>query len=121
MNVRQIAVAVIVLSVWTLAEAGEEKAQVAGELKEYYASGKAPKWRGALRRLSSDDPAQSAQAASYLTALLDQALEDELSGVAPWRATPFWGSSGENPARELRRYIAEDLARTKPAPAAVPV
>ena len=121
MNLRQIAVAVVVLSVWTPTEAAEEDGQVARELAQYYDSGKAPGWKGALGRLSSDDPGQSAQAASYLTDLLEQALKDELSGSAPWRATPYWGSFGENPARELRRSIAEALVRAKPASAAIPV
>jgi hypothetical protein len=67
---------------------------VAAELAAFYADhNKEPHWRGV--------------APERLVALLDQAQKDELSGNAPWQATPFWGESAENPARELRRRIAE--------------
>jgi hypothetical protein len=67
---------------------------VAAELAAFYADHKKePHWRGA--------------APERLVALLDQAQADELSGNAPWQATPYWGESAENPARELRRRIAE--------------
>jgi hypothetical protein len=95
---------------------------VAEELMAYYAdSHHQPAWEDAIKRLASDDAAQRTGAAAYLHDLLDQALRDELSGTARWRATPYWGSSGENPARELRKWIANALAKGPATAAAVPV
>src|SRR5262249_32214051 len=45
----------------------------------------------------------------------------EKSGEAPWQATPFFGEGGQNPARELRKWIAIDLGKSEPLPAALPV
>jgi hypothetical protein len=86
------------------------------QLRAYYENGgKEPPWKAALKRLSGKASAKRTKAALYLRALLDQALKDELSGAAPWQATPFWGSSGENPARNLRVAIAEALAKAPPS------
>lgn len=94
---------------------GKEPALVpsnaADDLKRYYADSKSePPWKDAISALSSSDAKRASEAASYLRALLKQALQDEASGTAPWRATPFWGSSGENPARILRERILSTLA-----------
>src|SRR5260370_1255937 len=53
--------------------------------------------------------------------LLDQALKDELAGVAPWQASPFWGVGGTNPARGLRERMAAALGESPPTLAALPV
>jgi hypothetical protein len=96
--------------------------EVAEELRGYYRDGKTePPWRAAVGNLASTDGPQRHAAATYLRDLLDQALKDELAGAAPWRATPFWGSSGQNPARELRKSIAAALAKAPAAPAALTV
>jgi hypothetical protein len=96
--------------------------EVVQELKTYYQDReKAPAWQDAIKRLSSDDGGQQATAAAYLRDLLDQSLEDELSGTVRWHATPFWGGPAENPARQLRQYVADALAKAPAAPAAVPV
>src|SRR6266404_2404459 len=87
---------------------------LASELQAYYEKGTQPGWAGAIKKLTAENADQRAGAARYLVALLDQAQKDELSGKAPWRATPFWGSSGENPARNLRKEISDTLA-TAPA------
>ncbi len=94
-----------------------ETAVVAKELQEYYDKGKDPSWIDAIKNLAADKADQRTVAADYLVALLTQAQIDELFGKAPWRATPFWGSRGENPARNLRQNIAEELAKA-PASAA---
>jgi hypothetical protein len=95
---------------------------VAKELKTYYEDGKkVPAYEAALKKLAADDASQRKASAAWLRALLAQALKDEKSGAAPWRATPYWGSSGENPARNLRRDIARALAEAQPLPGAVPV
>jgi hypothetical protein len=94
---------------------------VSAELKRFYEEGKAPDWKGDLARLSDADPAKRKAAAAHLRAVLDRAYADELSGAAPWRATPFWGSSGENPARNLRTQIAGEIAKAKLSAEALPV
>jgi hypothetical protein len=94
---------------------------VVNELQAYYDSGKAPPWSAAIQNLVADKPTQRAAAADYLIALLNQAQADELSGKSPWRATPFWGSSGENPARNLREHIANKLAEAPASPATLAV
>jgi hypothetical protein len=59
--------------------------------------------------------------------LAQRTLDDETSGKAPWHTTPFWGSEGENPARELRARMARLVAEITPeqaaaaSPAVVPV
>jgi hypothetical protein len=103
-------------------EAPAAATQAAKDLRAYYADDKQePAWKAAVRRLSAVDPAECAQAASYLRDLLDQALKDEQAGIAPWLASPFWGNGGTNPARGLRERVAAALAATLPAPGAVPV
>ena len=83
------------------------------ELKLYYEKGPAPAWSAAIKNLTANNEEQRDSAAKYLVSLLQQAQTDELSGKAPWRATPYWGSNGENPARELRQQIAGELAKAK--------
>lgn len=119
-------VGIAVLSGRTVAEQAGKPSQtdpkaVGDDLAVYYAKGKQPPWREAMKGLAAKDASRRERAAQYLVALLDQALKDELSGKAPWRATPFWGSGGENPARELRKTIAEALAKAEGMEAALPV
>jgi hypothetical protein len=84
---------------------------VGKELQAYYDKGTPPDWAKALKKLASDEADERNAAASYLTELLEQAQSDQLSGKAPWRQTPYWGSRGENPAHQLRKAIAEELAQ----------
>jgi hypothetical protein len=103
-------------------EAPAAATQAAKDLRAYYSDDKQePAWKAAVRRLAAADPVERAQAASYLRDLLDQALKDELAGIAPWQASPFWGNGGSNPARGLRERVAAALTATPPAPGAVPV
>lgn len=91
---------------------------VAKELKAYYEErDKTPPYEAAIKKLALPDPKEREQASAWLVAILAQSLKDEKSGTAPWRATPYWGSSGENPARNLRTNIARALAETKQVPA----
>src|SRR5262245_47329176 len=84
------------------ATSGAAPAGDVGEtLRRYYADGSQPPWQAAVQALGGAAPDKRGDAGRWLTALMKRALADELSGAAPWRATPFWGSSGENPAREL--------------------
>jgi len=86
---------------------------VANDLQAYYEKGTQPGWVFALKKSTAENQEQREKAAKYLVALLDQAQKDELTGKAPWRATPFWGSSGENPARNLRKQIASEVAKAE--------
>ena len=95
--------------------------QVTDDLARYYEDDEALDIDMLFATLSAEDAQGGKWAAAYLVALLDQALKDELSGKVPWRATPFWGSSGENPARELRESIARRLSGAEPPPAALPI
>ena len=83
---------------------------IAKQLSEYYKAGKGSQfWKDAVDKIAKgahDSPA----AGDYLRALLIQTAEDEDSGKAPWRATPYWGSNGENPARNIRKAITKALA-----------
>jgi hypothetical protein len=107
------------LSTGTIEEA---KTQAGKDLRAFYADWeRKPPWRAAVRHLAAVDPAQRAQAASYLCDLLNQALKDEQSGVAPWEASPFWGSGGSNPARDIREQIAAALTSSPSTSGAVPV
>jgi hypothetical protein len=98
-----------------------EKQPVAKQLQAYYEKGTAPPWADALKELAGEAQAKRGAAAKYLVSLLDQAQTDELSGKAPWRATPYWGSSGENPARNLRKQVADELAKAPSSPATLTV
>ena len=94
------------------------------ELLDYYNNynkGNNPPWEKALVGLASGTEDQRHKQARYLRELLDQALKDELSETAPWFITPYWGSNGENPARELRKHIAEKLENGDGVPAAMPL
>jgi hypothetical protein len=102
--------------------AGDGKPEIVRQLKEYYEqSSKVPPWQAAVGRLNTKDPEQRKLAAQYLSDLLEQSLRDERSGAAPWQATPYWGSSGENPARNLRTSIADALKDATLQPEALPV
>jgi hypothetical protein len=94
---------------------------VAKELQAYYDQGTAPPWTDAVRNLAAEKADQRAAAAKYLVDLLDQAQIDEVSGKAPWRATPFWGNISENPARDLREHVAEKLVESPASPATLAV
>ena len=95
---------------------------IPAELKRYYqGEGKAPPWQAAVKLLGENDSAKAGAAANYLVALSNQALADETSGDSPWRATPYWGGGGENPARNLREYLLEAVSELDPPTAAVPV
>jgi lysophospholipase L1-like esterase len=98
-----------------------QQADIVKELKAYYADNKPPSFEGALKKLAKPATPEREAAALYLRMLLAQALKDEKLGTAPWRATPYWGSSGENPARNLRTTIADQLAAANALPGAVPV
>jgi hypothetical protein len=101
---------------------GDGKPEIVRQLKEYYEqSSKVPPWQAAVGRLNAKGPEQRKLAAQYLSDLLEQSLRDERSGAAPWQATPFWGSSGENPARKLRSSIADALKDAMLQPEALPV
>ncbi|MCY2930667.1 MAG: hypothetical protein NTV86_14450 [Planctomycetota bacterium] len=90
------------------------------ELRQYYEQGDSPAWKAAVDQLRREGQ-EGEEAAQYLRSLLARALKDQLSGAAPWRATPFWGSSGENPADRLREAVAEALGEAGPLVAALPV
>ena len=99
-----------------------------GQLEAYYhRNGNAPDVTVAVSALTGDDPAKAAKASRFLITLAQRTLDDEASGKAPWHATPFWGSEGENPARELRGRMARLVAKIAPehaaagSPAVVPV
>ncbi|MEO0474375.1 MAG: hypothetical protein AAF085_00200 [Planctomycetota bacterium] len=106
------AVCIFLASLPALAEkrACELEQRVTKELATFYKEGKpAPPWKAAVDAVAKGGQ-NSAASGAYLRALLAQAAADEASGEAPWRATPFWGHSGENPARDLRETIVESLA-----------
>jgi hypothetical protein len=98
-----------------------ENQVVAKELQAYYAQGNPPPWNAAVKDLVADKAEQRTASADYLVALLNQSQADELSGKAPWRATPFWGNVSENPARDLRQHIAEKLAEAPASSATLAV
>lgn len=70
-----------------------------------------PPWDAPLKKLKDGTPDERADAAAFLRELLSQALEHEASRKAPWRSTPFWGGGAELPARDLRKEVAEELAK----------
>ncbi len=73
-----------------------------------------PPWEAPLKQLASTKPDDRRAAATYLRELVSLSLEDERSGKAPWRNTPYWGGGAEVPARDLRRAVAEALAKAEP-------
>jgi hypothetical protein len=81
----------------------------------------APPWEQPVKRLASGNPADRRAAAAYLRDLLALTLADETSGQAPWRNTPYWGGGADLPARDLRRDVADELAKSKPPAEALPV
>jgi hypothetical protein len=92
------------------------------EFKQYYEQRGYPEsWSAAMNDLAAADEKKWKPAAEKLLAVLSQAKADESDGTSPWRATPFWGSSGENPARELRRHVVGEMAETPAKPGAVPL
>lgn len=94
----------------------------AGQLSRLYRENVQPPWREAVGRLrTAPDAGERRKAAAYLRDLLAQALADERSGKAPWRATPYWGRSRENPAEMLRGAIGEALAGERLPGEAVPL
>src|SRR5437899_545941 len=93
------------LTVPSLAGAGPPQDDPAKALKAYYEGQKGIEYRAALKKLATAGNAESEQTAAWLVALLAQSLKDEKSGEAPWQATPFFGEGGQNPARELRKWI----------------
>jgi hypothetical protein len=80
-----------------------------------------PPWDAPLKKLQDGTPDERANAAAFLRELLSQALEDETSKQAPWRSTPFWGGGAEVPARDLRKEVAEELAKAAPLEASLPL
>jgi hypothetical protein len=93
------------------------------ELKQYYDQKGRPKaWTTALSDLSSTDEKKRNEAAEKLVAVLAQTKADESDGTSPWRgATPYWGSNGDNPARNFRRYLLHDLMQEPAKPGGVPI
>ena len=80
-----------------------------------------PPWGAPLKKLKAGKPDEGAVAAAFLRELLSQALEHETSRKAPWRSTPFWGRGAEMPARDLRKEVAEELAKAAPLEASLPL
>jgi len=104
------------------AEKARPGTQAAKDLLAYYEDQeKEPAWKDAVRHLSATEPAQRSAAASYLRDLLEQALKDELTGVGPLQASPFWGVGATSQARGLRERVAAAVAEAVPTAAAVPV
>jgi hypothetical protein len=104
-------------------------ADVAKDLKAFYEiSDKKPppyalveRWDAAVKQLGAADANQRETAATWLRALLAQALKDEKSGLDLWRATPFFGESAQNEAREVRKWVAIRMAKAEPLAGALPV
>jgi hypothetical protein len=109
------------LTLPSLACPGSSEGDAAKTLKAYYAGQKNIDYHAALKKLATAGSAESEQMAGWLRALLAQSVKDEKSGEAPWAATPFFGGGGQNPARELRKWIAIELGKSEPLPAALPV
>src|SRR5438067_2402632 len=65
-----------------------DKSAVIDQLRVCYEKQTAPPWADAVKNLAAADVGRRATAAAYLVRLLDQAQTDELSGTAPWPATP---------------------------------
>ncbi|OWK37773.1 hypothetical protein [Fimbriiglobus ruber] len=80
-----------------------------------------PPWAAPLKQLASETADDRRAATAYLRALLILTLEDEQSGQAPWRNTPYWGGGADVPARDLRKEVADELAKAKPSAEVLPV
>ncbi len=94
---------------------------VTKELESYYEQGTLLPWQAAIKALTAEIAQERDKAAKYLVSLLGQAQADESSGKAPWGQTPYWGRGSENPARNLRKSIAEKLANAPSSSAALAV
>jgi hypothetical protein len=113
------------------------RAEVAAALKRFYAERlnlpflrnpnepekkpAPPPWEAPLKKLKVGKPDERVAAAAFLRELLSQALEHETSRKAPWRSTPYWGGRAEVPARDLRKEVAEELAKAAPLVASLPL
>jgi len=92
------------------------------QLNKYNEKPKEPfSWDASMKQLGSSSPADRERAAAHLQAVMQQCWEDEQSGKAPWLATPWWGSSGENPARKLRESFVRAMQKAPAAPQFVPL
>lgn len=97
-----------------------QTANAAEELTAYCKSGEIPEtWQRTFADLRAESAESRRKAAIHVLKLLDQSLKDEESGKAPWRATPYWGSSGENPARKFRQQVVQQLK--EPSVEVIPV
>jgi hypothetical protein len=104
------------------AQSPPPSAQVKEELKKYYEQkGYPASWTTAESDLASADEKKRQAASEKLIAVLAQAKADESDGSSPWRATPFWGNPRDNPARNFRRYLLQDLMKEPAKPGAVPI
>src|SRR5262249_8189280 len=104
-----------------VAGAGMSEEDAAKALKAHYEGKPHIDTRAAVKKLASAAKADRDQAAKWLQGILAESVKDEKSGEAPWQATPFFGSGGQNPARELRKWIAIELSRSDALPAALPI
>jgi hypothetical protein len=103
----------ILCTIVALAGAQEPKNTIREELAQYYQSSMMPAgWDASMKQLASKSADERRKAAKHLVDLMEQALQDEKSGKAPWLATPFWGGRMENPARNLRGAIVDSLDKT---------
>lgn len=122
-NLRQIILGILVGLLPVLTISAESKKNnssyaieaVPQQLKTYYKTKKSKSfpWHPAAQATFAKDEKSSANSVDYLLAILKQAQQDELSGTASWNPTPFWGSTGSNPAREIREYILWNIAPTQ--------
>lgn len=120
---RRIALTVLAFAssvVWTNRLRADD--DLKAEFKRYYERNGYPKsWTAAMNDLSAADEKKWKPAAEKLLAVLEQSKTDETDGTSPWRATPYWGNSAENPARDLRKYLLRDLIDKPAKPGAVPL
>ena len=80
-----------------------------------------PPWVAPFKQFASEKAENRRAAATFLRELVALALEDETSGKAPWRNTPYWGGGAQVPARDLRDQVADELAKAKPWIEVLPV
>ena len=81
----------------------------------------AASWDASMKQLRSSSAADRSGAAGHLLEVMDQSRKDEQTGKAAWRATPYWGNPGENPARQLRESIVEAMEKAPAAPEFIPL